>query len=156
MAVINIERLNQLKKEKEIELGIIDDQFNIWVNNISERLSDIGDHLKDLNDTYRFCEQSKLNLDVFNIEGFDIRFKEWSEYHNYSDFIECIISKTQYSRFYIKDYELIIVDSNSKIPFRGCWLSNFKNKDDLRLAVETSLLKLQQYCSIMNERLNNL
>lgn len=159
MAIINGERIAQLKKEKDIELEAINVQFEMWSNGISERISGILNTSKDIVCTYIYFVNNKLNTDLFKIEEFSGCILKWSEYAGGKYFLRCKVSDGWDARLFIDSGKIQIERHISGMIDDAVFpldIITLKRKAEVRNLIEEAILDFEIYCKIVVERLNNL
>ena len=159
MAIINEERIAQLKKENDAKLEVINNQFEMWLNGIHERVSAILNAAKDVVCTYIYFANNNLNADLFKIEEFSGGISSWSEYARSKYHIRCKISDGWEARLYVDSGKIQIerhisgMIDDTVFPFD---IITLKRKPAVRNLIEEAVLNFEIYCKIVIERLNNL
>lgn len=159
MAIINMERIAQLKNERDIEIEVLDNHFNIWRDGISERISSIQSIANDIRCTYHYLNNNKLNTDLFKVENLSASFSCWSAYGGHQSFIRCKISSDWEARFFMDKGKIQLerhiagMIDDVVFPFDVITL---KRKQETRNLIEEAILRFEAYCKIVVERLNNL
>ena len=155
MAIINIEKLEQIKRENEIQRGIHKTAFAMWVDGVNNRVKSLSPSLMDIIDTFSYFVRNRLDLSVFSIEGnhFSINRESKSVSKGIARHV-CAHCNASTGKVWINTY------------FGGCidYLSLYNesharkvyNKPEMRGLVESFVVDLEQYCAIVTDRLNNL
>lgn len=156
MAIINIERLEQLKKEKEIQSGIRKTAFALWVDGVNNRTKALSSSLVDILDTYAYFVKNKLDLSVFKVEGNHFHLAYQKSNMSIDKGVArhvCIHCNASNGRIWINtyfggiDYKSLHDEYHAKQVYDNAEMKNL---------VESFVLDLEQYCAIITDRLKNL
>lgn len=153
MAIINMERVAQLKKEKDIELNTQEVQLKEWVDSILTKTLKCSTISKDVYDTYYFFANNKLDTKLFDVEGYSFSFCRWSSYSNYRNHIKYNITDDIYVLYFFDNK--IVLHSGSHYELR-LYAKSIKGDATLKSLAEDFSNNLEVYCNIIVERLNNI
>lgn len=157
MAIINIERLEQLKKENDIQRGIYKTAFASWVDAVNSRAKSLSPSLVDILDTYSYFVKNRMDLSVFKVEGNHFHLAYQKELMHIDKGVArhiCIHCGARNGNIWINTYFGGCIDHMSL--YNESHTKKVYNNVEMRNLVESFLLSLEQYCAIVTNRLNNL
>lgn len=154
MAIINIERVQQIKKEKDIQSFIEGQQMEKWANSIQIRISECVEKVQDVWDTYCYFDKNKLDMSIFDVEHTCISFRNWSEYAHSKLHLFYRKGKERSVMFFFKDGYIVLEERyNYSFPDRS---KDIYDKPLLKATLDDFVRNLETYCAIVVKRLNNL
>lgn len=155
MAIINVERLEQIKIENEIQKGIHKTAFAMWVDGVNNRVKRLSPSLVNIIDTFSYFVKNRLDLSVFKIEcnHFSIDRKSKSVDKGIARHV-CAHCNASNGKIWINTYFGGCIDYISL--YNECHAKKVYNNIEMRNLVESFVLDLEQFCAIVTNRLNNL
>lgn len=153
MAIINIERVQQIKKEKDVQRFIESQQMENWANNIQIKISECIEKVQDIWDTYCYFDKNKLDMSIFDVEHTCISFKTWSEYAHSKLHIFYRKEKGRSVMFFFKDGYIVLEEKHYSFPDRR---KDIYDNPLLKTTLDDFVCNLEIYCAIVIEQLNNL
>lgn len=154
MAIVNIERVQQIKKEKDIQRFIEGQQMEKWANSIQIKISECVEKVQDIWDTYCYFDKNKLDMSIFDVEHTCISFRNWSEYARNNPHLFYRKEKERSVMFFFKS-GIVVLEERYYRSF-PLYRKEIYDKPFLKATLDDFVRNLETYCAIVIKRLNNL
>lgn len=104
MAIINKEKVLQMKNEQAIKLSAINEQREMWAKGILNQFSQVRESVIDILDTYSYFVKNRLPLNVFKVDEVHIKLSVSDRY------VYCGLYKDEissYAKYYVEENNIV-------------------------------------------------